>query len=448
MMKSYDLIVCGGGLSGCVSAISARRLGLRVLLVESSGILGGSTTQSLVSPWMTFYDDGKQISKGIGEEIVRRLKNNQQSLGHIKDPIGFTDRITPVDIEGVKQVLIDYMIEEEIDVLFHAFIYDVIKDNHELKAIKVMTKAGSIDLFGGVFVDATGDGDVAFLSNAPFQIGRESDKQTQPMTMMFHLGGVDTKTIKTYIESHKDEFVLDDTYDEDYLAVSGFFNHVIKAKEQKIFSIPRDRVLLFQEIRENEVSINMTRLTGYNALDPFSFSSAEIEARKQVKEAFNFLKKEIPGFKEAYLLRTPSRLGVRETRHIFGEYLLTKEDVIHRQTFEDSIAVASFPIDIHSPSGDGLTFYEQERSKSYEIPLRVMIPKEVEGLIVTGRCVSATHEANASLRVSASVMALGEAAGILASLTIKEKKRVRNVNYQQVQSILRERKQPFKIKRD
>src|SRR5690554_2939955 len=108
MMKSYDLIVSGGGLSGCVSAISARRLGLRVLLVESSGILGGSTTQSLVSPWMTFYDDGKQISKGIGEEIVRRLKNNQQSLGHIKDPIGFTDRITPVDIEGVKQVLIDY----------------------------------------------------------------------------------------------------------------------------------------------------------------------------------------------------------------------------------------------------------------------------------------------------------------------------------------------------
>ncbi len=448
MMKHYDLIVCGGGLSGCVSAISARRLGLRVLLVESSGILGGSTTQSLVSPWMTFYDDGKQISKGIGEEIVRRLKNNQQSLGHIKDPIGFTDRITPVDIEGVKQVLIDYMIEEEIDVLFHAFIYDVIKEDHELKAIKVMTKAGSIDLFGGVFVDATGDGDVAFLSNAPFQIGRESDQQTQPMTMMFHLGGVDTKTIKCYMASHKDEFALDEAYKGNYLAISGFFNHVKKAKEQSVLSIPRDRVLMFQELRENEVSINMTRLNGYNALDPFSYSSAEIEARKQVKEAFNFLKKEIPGFQEAYLLRTPSRLGVRETRHILGEYLLTKEDVIQRKMFEDSIAVASFPIDIHSPSGDGLTFYEQERSKSYEIPLRVMIPKEVEGLIVTGRCVSATHEANASLRVSASVMALGEAAGILASLTIKEKKRVRNVNYQQVQSILRERKQPFKIKKD
>lgn len=435
-MKKYDVIVCGGGPSGVVAAVSAKRNGAKVLIIESSGILGGNTTQSLVSPWMTFHDGGVQVIKGIASEIVERLVENGNSLGHISDPIGFADSITPIDTEGVKGELFKLIDEEEIDILLHAFISGVTKLDNTLTSVQVSTKSGFFNLEAKVFVDATGDGDVAFLANEKFQHGRESDNLTQPMTMMFHLGDVDIKRVRKQIDLDHKDFHKDENYVGEYTAASGFFSLVNKAKKKGEFNLNRDRVLFFEEVRDNQVSINMTRVQNKSGVDVFDLTDAEIQGRKQIQEAFKFLKNYVPGFENSYILRTPSKIGVRETRHILGEYTITLEDLLERREFFDSICVAAFPIDIHSPSEATLNLFEQTYKKSYEISLRTMIPKTIDSLIVTGRCISASHEANASLRVTPSAMALGEAAGVLAALSAKFSLMPREVDYRLVQKQL------------
>jgi hypothetical protein len=440
----YDVIVCGAGPSGMTAAISARRNNAKVLLIEASGLLGGNSILSLVGPWMTFHNNGKQIVKGIGSEIVERLVDKGYSLGHIKDPIGFADSITPVDVEGVKEVYFDYISEEGIDLLLHSFICEVIKENNVLKGVKVATKSGFINLFADIIIDATGDGDVSSLAGCEFVYGREKDGLAQPLTMLFSVANVNIEVLKSFMKENEDDCVVAENYDYGYLAISGFFKKIQEAKDNNEFSLPRDRVLLFQDVRENQVSINMTRVQNLSAINVFDLTASEIEGRAQIKKAFKFLKKYIPGFENSYIIRTPYRIGVRETRHIIGEYILQVDDILKLRSFEDSICLSAFPIDIHSPSEENLELFEQSVDKCYEIPLRVMIPKEIDNLIVTGRCLSATHEANASVRVTPSVMALGEAAGVLAALSFKHKKAPRSIDYKLVQDALINQGQIFK----
>lgn len=432
----YDVIVCGAGPSGMTAAISASRNNAKVLLVEASGLLGGNSILSLVGPWMTFHSNSDQIVKGVGGEIVDRLKALGYSLGHIPDPIGFCDTITPVDVEGVKEVYFDYIEKENIDLLLHALVMDVIRDGETIQGVKVATKSGMLDLFGTIVIDATGDADVAYKMGCPYMFGRGKDNLAQPMTMLFTVGDVDIPKIKTYMKDHPTDFVVKEGYEDEYLAVSGFFEKVNEAKANNDFDLPRDRVLLFQEVRPNQVSINMTRVQNLRATDAFEMSKAEQIGRKQIKKAFDFLRKYIPGFENSYIVRTPSRIGIRETRHIIGEYLMEVEDVLHRRTFEDSICLAGFPIDIHAPSGEKLELFDQSADMAYEIPLRSLLPLKADNLIVTGRCISATHEAAASLRVTPSVMGLGQAAGTLAALSILHQKTPKEIPYQEVQNVL------------
>src|SRR5690554_4045267 len=366
----YDVIVVGAGPSGMVAAISASRNGAKVLLVEASGLLGGNSILSLVGPWMTFHSNSDQIVKGVGGEIVDRLKNLGYSLGHIPDPIGFCDTITPVDVEGVKEVYFDYVEKENIDLLLHALVMDVIRDEETILGVQAATKSGMIDLYGTIVIDASGDADVAYKMGCPYMFGRGKDNLAQPMTMLFTVGDVDIPKIKEYMVQHPHDFVVGEGYKEEYLAVSGFFEKVNEAKSKGEFDLPRDRVLLFQEVRPNQVSINMTRVQNLRATDVFEMTKAEQIGRKQIKKAFDFLKKYIPGFENSYIVRTPSRIGIRETRHIIGEYLMEVEDVLHRKQFEDSICLAGFPIDIHAPSGEKLELFDQSKDMAYEIPLR------------------------------------------------------------------------------
>lgn len=442
---TYDVIICGGGPSGVVAAISAKRNGANVLLIESSGLLGGNTTQSLVSPWMTFHDNDQQVIKGIAQEIVENLIKIGGSLGHIDDPIGFAGSITPVDTESVKMVLFDMLDKEKIDILLHAFISDVVVKDNVLKEVKVTTKDGIHKFKAKVFVDATGDGDVAYLSKVPFQLGRTADQLTQPMSMMFHVANVDFTKIRAYVKKNPKDFHETQVFDERYLAISGFFSLVKKSQSKGEFDIPRDRVLLFEEIRENQVSINMTRIQNKSGVNAFDLSEAELMGRKQIQIAFKFLKNNIPGFEDSYILRTPSKIGVRETRHILGVYSLTKEDILDQKNFEDSICVSAFPIDIHAPKGELLELEPNQLSKKYEIPLRCLIPKNIDQLIVSGRCISATHEANASLRVTPSAMAIGEAAGVLAAISSLRNMAPRCVDYKDVQLQLIKQGQNIKM---
>lgn len=433
---NYDVIVCGGGPSGITAAISASRNNARVLLVEVSGVLGGASILSLVGPWMTFHNQGESIVGGIAGEFVQKLVDRGESMGHLLDPLGFCDTVTPFDTEGYKALLFEYIKTEQIDLLLHALVFDVIKDNNVIKGVKVMTKNGIRELYANTIVDATGDGDVAKLMECDSVYGRESDHLAQPMTMIFHVADVDLDKMRHYMSNHPGDFVLRKDYDFQYLGVSGFFKKIKEAKTNQDFSIPRDRVLLFQEVRKNQVSINMTRVLNLSGLDPFELSQAEIEGREQIRIVFAFLKKYIPGFEKSYILRTPCQIGVRETRHILGDYLLDVNDVLERRRFDDSVCLSGFPIDIHSPTGNKLEFYAQKNDKALEIPIRTMLPKGADNLIITGRCISATHEAAASLRVTPTAMALGEAAGVLAALAAKANVSPRQIDYHLVQAAL------------
>lgn len=440
----YDVIVCGGGPSGLNAAISARRNGASVLLIESTGLLGGNSVYALVGPWMTFHKNNKQIVKGIAAEMVSRLIEEQACLGHIPDPIGFCETVTPFDQEACKALFFQMVQEEGIDVLLHALVSDVIMNNQTIEGVKVSTKGGKLTYFADVIIDATGDGDVSYLANAPYIHGRNEDHLTQPMTMIFQVANVDTDKIRQAMKEDPQNFVLGKDYDFKYIGVSGFFKEVELAKKNNDFSLPRDRVLLFQEVIPSNVSINMTRVQGLSGVNPLEWSKAEIIARNQIQEAFRFLKKYIPGFENGYIVRTPSQIGVRETRHILCDYLIELDDILQAVSYEDSIALSGFPMDIHSPSGVDLNLNHNELDVSYEIPLRALLPKGIEGLIVSGRCISATHEAQASLRVTPTVMAIGEASGCLAALSVKLNKKPREVDYRLVQQALLDQGQVIK----
>ncbi len=442
--REYDVIVCGGGPSGFNAAISATRNGMKTILIEATGLIGGNSVNALVGPWMTYHKNNNYVVKGIAAELIDKLFKEQLTLGHIKDPLGFCDTVTPIDVEGIKHLFFSMLEEAGVDILLHAFVSGVHKEDSVIKGVKVTSKSGIIDIFGKVVIDATGDGDVSFYAEADYVHGRKKDNLTQPMTMIFHVANVDIERIKSELKNNPDNFVISKEYDFSYLAVSGFFSQVKLAKENNDFNLPRDRVLLFQEVNQNTVSINMTRVQGLSGADAFDLSKAEVEARRQIREAFVFLKKYIPGFEKSYIVRTPSKIGVRETRHIIGDYLIDVDDIINCQSFDDSIALSGFPMDIHSPSGDSLELFDENKELPYEIPLRSLLVKGIENLLVSGRCISATHEASASLRVTPTVMAIGESAGIIAALAVRNKITCREVDYLQVQKRLKEQGQIYK----
>ncbi|MDZ4196059.1 MAG: FAD-dependent oxidoreductase, partial [Candidatus Izemoplasmatales bacterium] len=290
----------------------------------------------------------------------------------------------------------------------------------------------------------TGDGDVCVMMGAKYMLGRIADGLSQPMTMIFHVANVNMDLCKDYMKEHPQEFVQKEAYDYGYLGISGFFSKVKEAKNNNEFSLPRDRVLLFEEVRPGTVSVNMTRVQGLSGVDALERTKAEQMARKQIKEAFAFLQKYVPGFEHSYILRTPSQIGIRETRHIIGDYVMTVEDVLACKEFADSIALSGFPMDIHSPNQESLELLDQGDDFGYEIPMRSLLPKGINGLIVSGRCISATHEAAASLRVTPTVMAIGEAAGILASIAVQTNLAPRDVHAFAVQEQLKKNDQVFK----
>lgn len=432
----YDVIVCGAGPAGMAAAISAKRQGANVLLIESSGILGGTNTLSLVGPLMTYHNNGKLIIGGIANEIVSRLSETSHTLGHLRDPLDFCSTVTPIDTEGLKDLYFKLIDENDIDLLLHTLVVDVKKDNDRVSEIVVSNKGGLQSLKAKVFIDATGDGDLCYYAKNDYILGRSEDNLCQPMTMPFVVGGVDLEKVKEAMKSNPDNFVLGSDYDYHYVGVSGFFKEVNEAKENGDFNINRDRVLLFEDVKPNQVTVNMTRVLKLCGVNPYERTQAEIEGRKQVSIAFNFLKKYIPGFENSYIVFTPSQIGIRETRHIVCDYMMTKEDIFALRTFDDSICLGAFPMDIHSPTGADMEFDEVQNDKCYEIPFRSLIPHQLSNVLVAGRPIGCTHEAAASVRVSPVAMALGEVSGVAASIAASLDGNIRNVSYSDLKNKL------------
>jgi len=434
----YDVIIAGGGPSGAIAALAAARAGSKVLIIEKNAFLGGMNTAAMVCPLMTFHSGKHQVVQGIPEEIIREMVALGGSLGHIPDPLGVTSTITPIEPEILKSVYFKLFSKEpNIELLLHSIIVGAEWEQGVVKSVKVANKKGLTNYSAKVFIDATGDGDLAAFCKADYVQGRAKDGFSQPMTLMFKMGNVNFEEIYTYMESNPEQFIVDKNCDiRKYLAVSGFFDLVRRAKTKGDLTLPRDRVLFFEGLNKGEVFINMTRVIKRKGTDVWELSLAEEEGNKQVMEAIAFMKKYLPGFANSVLMQIAPLIGVRETRRVIGRYVLSEDDITNATAHEDSVAVCAFPIDIHDPVSSNLTWVHQSEPNAYDIPFRTMVVKKFKNLLVTGRCISATHEAMASARISATAMALGEAAGTAAAI-IGDTKDFSKINIKALQSMLK-----------
>lgn len=439
MADRVDVVVAGAGPSGILAALAAAREGAAVRLIEKNAVLGGMNTAALVGPLMAFHAGSRQIIRGLAQTVIDRLLARGGSLGHIPDPIGVAASITPIESTVLKQVYFEMLREEpRIELMLDTFLYRVKTDNNTVTSVGTASKSGTQEHEAAVFIDATGDGDLAALAKIPFSVGRPWDKFSQPMTLLFKLGGVDFDKVRDFVRQYPEQFILGPQgADMQYVAISGYFDTVARAKKTGALTIDRDRVLLFQGVHQDEALINMTRVVKRSGIDTKELTFAEMEGRRQVDEVAAFLQSEVSGFEHSFLAETGNCIGVRESRHIQGQYTLTEEDVLSGATFEDSIALCSFPIDIHDPSGQRLYWTKTESGSCYDVPYRVMVPRKIHNVLVTGRCVSATHEAAASVRITPTVMAMGEAAGIAAAMAVQSGCRVNDVDVQSLQHQIR-----------
>ncbi|RAU96575.1 FAD-dependent oxidoreductase [Paenibacillus sp. YN15] len=433
-----DIVVCGGGPAGINAALAAGRSGAKTLLIERYGFLGGMSTIALVYPWMTFHTEGgKQVIAGIAQEIVDRLQAEGASPGHVRDTVGFVNTITPYDPEIYKTLIFDMLREAGVTILLHSFVDDVTVDSDRIASLSITTKSGRITVRAQQFIDASGDADLAWLSGAPCLQGRDGDKLTQPMSMKFRMRGVDLGRVKQYMIDHPGEFYKKTPVDElpqlPLSGVLGFYKHWQAAN----LPINRDQVLFFTGPGEDEILVNTTRVQGLDGTNVIDLTEAEVLGRKQVRMVADFMIQNLPGFERASISSVGAQIGIRESRRIDGQYVLQAEDVISGRSFDDCIARSGYPIDIHDPSGKGVTAAWVQGDGAYDIPYRCLLPKGIVNLLVAGRCISTSHEALATTRLTPSCMATGQAAGTAAGLAVKHQCLPSDVAIDELQSELR-----------
>ncbi|TDC08268.1 FAD-dependent oxidoreductase [Nonomuraea longispora] len=413
-----DVLVVGGGPAGLAAAIAAARAGASVRLVERFGFLGGNLTAGLVGPCMTSFslDGSTQLIRGVFDEFVRRMEAAGGAVHPSRTRAGSQysgfmvfghEAVTPFDPETAKQVAMEMCLEAGVELLLHSFVADTLVADGQVTGVVVANKSGLAVVPATVTVDCSGDGDVAARGGAAYEYGRSSDGAVQPMTVFFRVSNVDDAKVQAYQDTHPDELFP-------YQGI------VERARGEGRFPIPRRGVQLFKTLEPGVWRINTTRVLGMDGTDVGDLTRAEVLGRRQVRQLMTFFHENLPGLEEAKLLDTAATVGVRESRRIVGEYVLTLEDLVDGKHFDDVVAVAGYPVDIHSPvSGDG-PFEDgiPPTANIYEIPFRSLLPVELDGVLVAGRCISATHEALAAVRVMPPSFAMGEAAGLGAAMAV------------------------------
>jgi len=434
--ESYDVLVAGGGPTGTVAAIAAARNGAKVLLIERYGFLGGMLTAGMVGPIHTFHNmQGEQIVGGIPHEIVKRLEKIGGVFpgGHLHGAYLSSYTHTPFDVESMKRILLEMTEEENICFLLHTFVAGAIVESNKVKGVKVVNKSGSYGIKAKIVIDATGDGDVAAAAGADYQKG---GKQGECMagSLYIRMGNIDAQQVIDYIKKHPDEFVLaEDPFIKksnaelaskisnamDIHVVRGMFETVQKAQKEGEFPSTRNQVMFVFSPKRNEVYINSANVVHLDGSSVEDLTYAELETRKQVPKIVDFFIKYIPGFEKAYLINTATQIGVRESRRIIGDYTLTINDVLQVKKFSDGIARGAYPSDVHTPDG-GLVHRHVQGGSDYHIPYRCLIPKKLNNIIIAGRSISTERLAMGSIRVMAQCMAMGQAAGTAAAISVKK----------------------------
>jgi hypothetical protein len=391
-LADCDVLVVGGGSAGSSAAIAAARAGARTILVERFGFLGG-TGAAVLDTFYGYYTPGsveKKVVGGIPDEVAEGLEARGVLLKR-PNTYGAGTGLT-YDPEVLKVVWDELVSSSGARVLFHAYFADVLRDGARVTGVIVGTKRGLRAIRASVIVDASGDADVVARAGAPFEDAGALGI-AQSLTTTFKVINVDVERATAFPKKELwARMALASEYD-------------LPRKEGSAHVTPMQGVMV----------TNMTRVAGVDATDPDALSKAEMEGRKQALEYMRFLRDCIPGYERAELGGLSVGIGVRETRRIHGEYWITKEDVLSARKFSDGIAQCGAPIEEHHAGGDTKWEYLPD-GETVDIPYRALQPQTLENVLVAGRCLSASHEAHASIRSIGQCMAMGQAAGVAAAM--------------------------------
>ena len=409
----YDVIVAGAGPAGVSAAISAGRLGARVLLLEYNNCPGGISTSGLMSHWT-----GTVTSKLYTEILTRQAQKVEGALhGKI---------VKQIDPELLKTVYLDMLSEAGVDLLFYTFVAGVVMEDHRVCGVITESKSGRRVFTARVVVDGTGDGDVAAFAGVPYYKGRETDGKMQPTTLMFKVAGVDT-----------DRAVLLGSFESTYQTENGELQALAKAH----IPYPAGHLLVYPSTLPGIITCNMTNCTEIDGTRAEDLTRAEIVCRSQMPAIVAYLREFVPGFERCYIISAGSMMGVRETRHFKGEYVLNEQDILEARVFDDWVVRgAHFNFDVHNLTGAGLdktgVQHKWSQPAGYTIPYGSLLPVGVEGLLLSGRNISGTHMAHSNYRVMPICVGIGEAAGVAAAIAAKEGISLRDIPAARIQQHL------------
>src|SRR6195952_2292636 len=420
----YEVVVLGGGPAGIAAAVAAARAGRRTLLIERYGFLGGMGTAAGVTNFCglhaNVYGKMHRVVQGIASELLDRIDR----LGGLNAPHLILGKIfaQAYDTAAYKIAADDLLSAHKVDILFHALGAGVVMQDSRINVLMVETKAGRQAVRAGIFIDCSGDGDLAAWAGAPFEVGDNAGSMLFP-SMMLRLNGIDPekagdawRTIPALME---------------------------KAEAAGTHKFPRKGAIVRPQKSGIEWRVNFTQLaredgSAVNGLDPDQMTRGEIEGRRQAVQAFEFLRT-VPGFEKSYIVDLPPQLGIRETRRVIGGYMLSGEDVLGCASFDDSIGVKCWPMEQHVAGDVIFKFSPIPESRGFnELPYRMLTPEGIDNLLVAGRCASMTHDGQSAARVSGACFAMGEAAGSAAALALSGNTIPREVAVDRLQTQLKQ----------
>jgi hypothetical protein len=393
-----DVIVVGSGSAGSSAAIAAARTGAKTILVERFGFMGGTSTQVL-DTFYGYYTPGSVAYKvvgGVPDDVVTELKKHNAAFER-PNTYGAGTGVT-YDPWILRVVWEQLALQAGVQLLYHSFCTDVIRDGDRITGIIVDGKRGLMKLTARVVIDCTGDADVTHQAGGPYELAGDIDP-AQTLTTTFRMIHVDVAKAKAF-------------------GKQAMWEKMEEAAATGNYDLPRKEGSWHITPHEGVIHTIMTRIAGVDATDPVALTEAEVEGRRQVMEYTRFLHDYVPGYENAQLSWYCTPIGVRETRRIYGRYRLTRDDCLSARKFEDAVAACGAPIEDHHPGADTKWIYLPD-GMTYDIPYQALVPNEIEGLLVAGRCFSATHDAHASCRSMAQMMALGQAAGVAAAMSVQ-----------------------------
>ena len=419
----YEVAVLGGGPAGIAAAIAAARAGRRTLLVERYGFLGGMGTAAGVTNFCglhaNVHGEMRRVVQGIASELLGRIDR----LGGLNAPHLVLGKMLAqaYDTAAYKIAADDLLAAYKVDVLFHALGAGVVMDGESrIKALMVETKAGRQAVRADIFIDCSGDGDLAAWAGAPFELGDGAGHTLYP-SMMFRINGVDP-----------------DKAGEAWRTIPQLMDEAIRNGTR---TFPRKGAIVRPQRHAQEWRVNFTQLaradgSAINGVEPDDLTRGEIDGRRQAVAAFDFLRT-VPGFENSYIIDLPPQLGIRETRRVVGGYQLTGEDVLSCASFADSIGVNGWPIEAHVAGDVIFKFPPIPESRGYnELPYRMLVADKIENLLIAGRCASMTQEGQSAARVSGACFAMGEAVGLAASLALSGNTLPRGIAIERLQQAL------------